>query len=255
MALARHTQAFVVNPLKAYASETRDLLPCPRPSTVDKTELGKKAASADLVLFVKTGCGHCAQAKESTAGLDCSRVLVHLDSVEERRGLAVALGLPVVTVPVCFVRGHCVGDGEALRALVGDGSAIARALARSKKEAPFNDPNLVAWTERHLCRPPGGGGSNFFLSVYANTVRSLSAIHCLFFALVLALPLEIARIGASIFLVDLVLFLGSAQISPMALACTSLLWVRRGPVVPAIPYKVKCRKMVMLILPVCVFLN
>jgi hypothetical protein len=122
------------------------------------------------------------------------------------------------------------------------GPSWETALARSKKEAPFNDPNLVAWTERHLCRPPGGGGSNFFLSVYANTVRSLSLVHCLFFALVLALPLEIARIGASIFLVDLVLFLGSAQISPMALACTSLLWVRRGPVVPAIPYKVKCRK-------------
>jgi len=74
---------------------------------------------------------------------------------------------------------------------------------------------------------------------YGNTVRALSLLHVCLFALVLVgLPLGVIRVVATLLLVDLVLFVVSANASPLALACTSALWLRRGPVVPAIPYKV-----------------
>jgi glutaredoxin len=117
--LARHGNALVLVPALQYATEVRDLFFCvPRPNPFAPGELASLATSADLVLFVKTGCGFCKAAKASTASLVDRRNVVPLDSVEQRRALAAALGLPTVTVPVVFVRGRCGGDGEALRALL-----------------------------------------------------------------------------------------------------------------------------------------
>jgi hypothetical protein len=79
---------------------------------------------------------------------------------------------------------------------------------------------------------------------YGNTVRALSAIHVCLFALALAgAPLGAVQIGAALVLADLCLFVVSANVSPLALACTSALWLRRGPVVPAVPYKVMHRRL------------
>jgi hypothetical protein len=75
-------------------------------------------------------------------------------------------------------------------------------------------------------------------------VRALSAIHVCLFALALAgAPLGAVQIGAALVLADLCLFVVSANVSPLALACTSALWLRRGPVVPAVPYKVMHRRL------------
>lgn len=75
---------------------------------------------------------------------------------------------------------------------------------------------------------------------YGNTVRALSAVHVGLFALALlaGVPRAALRVGAALVLADLSLFVASANASPLALACTSALWLRRGPTVPAVPYKV-----------------
>jgi glutaredoxin len=118
-ALARHGKALVVEPALQYSTEVRDLFFCvPRPSPYAPGELADLATSADLVLFVKTGCGFCRSARERTDGLAARRNVVPLDSVQKRRALASALGLPTVTMPVIFVKGRCIGDSQALHTLL-----------------------------------------------------------------------------------------------------------------------------------------
>jgi len=204
--------------------------------------LSREALKADVVLFVKPGCGHCARAELTTAALP-SRHIVPLASAGDRAALARALALPAITVPVCFVHGRCVGDGERLASLLADEAAFAAALARSVPPKPFASgvPDTRAWTERRLCKAPGGSGpAAYFLNTYGNTVRALSCVHVAFFAVVLFgwLPLGAVRALCWPLLVDLALFCLSANASPLALACTAAVWTRRGPVVPAIPYKV-----------------
>jgi glutaredoxin len=246
MAPQSHFQALVVAPAKAYAHEARGLLPClcPHPaSDFDLASLSAAARAAAVVLFVKPGCGHCARAKAATAGLR-SREVVALPSAGDRAALAATLGLPAITVPVAFVQGRCVGDGERLRDLLADEPRFAALLRQPMAPDPFAPgvPDTRCWTERHLCRAPGGSTPcvNYFLNAYGNTVRAISAVHCACFALVLAGALSAggARALAWLVAVDLVLFVGSQCLSPLALGCTAAVWTRRGPVVPAIPYKV-----------------
>lgn len=297
-----HVKAFFLSPAKSYISEGRDLLPCRRTSDPEfESTLPAAAVSADVVLFVKHGCGHCQRAEKRTEHFS-SRRLIFMDSAAKRSALARALGLPALTVPVVFVRGRCIGDGEALAALLPatfkgysggppgapsvypsgnpsggptpltppspgspvfpterstsySSSAMDAALALPVAADPFarGVPDLRAWTERRLCKPPGAQGlrssssssparlralSAYFFNTYGNTVRVLSLGHLVVFGLALALlPLGTMRYVALVLALDLVLFCASGNLSPMALAATALIWTRRGPVVPAIPYK------------------
>lgn len=238
-----HIHAFVVVPAKGYLSESRDLLPCARTDpSFDPTLIEAQATASDLVIFTKPGCGHCTRAKAATDTFP-NRTIVELPSVAARQGLASKLGIPMLTVPVVFVQGRCVGDGEALHTLLADDrSGLDLKLALPMAADPFAPgvSDTRAWTERHLFRPPGGSHpSNYFLNTYGNTVRAVSCVHVVFFVLLLLFPLAaLTKILAWLIVVDLGLYVVSGNISPLALVATSLLWTRRGPVVPAIPYKV-----------------
>mmetsp|Transcript_46370 Transcript_46370/g.63134 ORF Transcript_46370/g.63134 Transcript_46370/m.63134 type:complete len:263 (-) Transcript_46370:429-1217(-) len=220
-------------------TEARDLFPCGRPDHFPDDFLTCQALQADIVLFVKNGCGHCAKAKEATTHLPSQAVFL-LDTVASRRNLAKKLRLPVVTVPVVFIRGRCVGDGEALRTILADKIAFEHRMSFEFPLDPFavGVPDVSAWTKLRLCHPPGGGVASYFLNTYGNVVRAMSLVHVCLFVLGLVVPIDVCTVGASFLALDLILFIVSGNLSPIALASTALLWRRRGPVVPAIPYKV-----------------
>jgi glutaredoxin len=133
-ALARHGKALVVEPALQYSTEVRDLFFCmPRPSPFAPGELAEQATSADLVLFVKMGCGFCRAAREGTDGFAARRNIVPLDSVQQRRALASALGLPTVTMPVVFVKGRCIGDSQALQALLSTPGELEARMSMDKE--------------------------------------------------------------------------------------------------------------------------
>jgi glutaredoxin len=237
-----HLHAFVVVPATRYLSESRDLLPCPRSdNTFDSSSLKESATASDLVLFVKPGCGHCARAKALTADMP-NRTLVELSTETSRQGLARKLRLPFITVPVVFVKGRCVGDGQALRSLLAnDGSAFKDKMGLPMAQDPFAPgvSDTSAWTERHLMQPPGGPEfKNYFLNTYGNTVRAISCVHIFLFVLIALFPFStLTKTIAILLIVDLCLFILSGNLSALSISATSLLWTRRGPVVPAIPYK------------------
>ena len=237
---AKHAERFFADPAKAYLAETRNMLPCSTADPATLARLSDDAVAADLVLFVKAGCGHCARAEALTETF-ASRHVVSLDTAPQRAALAEKLRLPALTTPIVFVRGRCVGGGEELKRLVGAGGLENLHAAFPTDPFAPGVPDVSSWTERRVCKPPGGAAPiNYFLNCYGNTVRGTSCVHAAVFgALTLLAPeQEVFRAVAGVLCVDVALFTLSSNISPVALSCTSLLWTRRGPVVPAIPYKV-----------------
>lgn len=235
-----HAQRLLADPAKAYLAESRSLLPCSTADPATLGSLGRDAVAADLVLFVKAGCGHCARAEALTESHP-SRLVVSLDTAAQRAALAEKLRIPALTTPIVFVRGRCIGGGEELRALA-DSSGGLNSPQGDFPPDPFAPgvPDVTSWTTRRLCKPPGGtSATNYFLNCYGNTVRGMGVVHALLFAVLAWVDLSAMaqRIIVLSLFVDCALFVLSANVSPVGLSCTSLLWTRRGPVVPAIPYK------------------
>ena len=79
--------------------------------------------------------------------------------------------------------------------------------------------------------------------VWANSIRLLSLVHVILFALCILLraldQMVLVHVIGWVIFVDLVLFVlhGAHPIAPLSTLCTALIWKRKGSAVVILPYK------------------
>jgi len=208
---------------------------------------------SDVVCFVKPGglCPFCNLASkillEYSVAEGAPPFALHIGDLllEDREALRLMLGVPVLTWPVCFIRGvHLPGGGEAVARLKKEDqlhSAITAPLV-SFAPPPLRPPQKEPWP---LLLHQAGGGRwlGCQTRIYGNVLRGIAVLQiCL-----LAPAYVLQRSGNTTATIPLLALLaldafmftaaGPTPWSPLGCLSTVLVWPRRGTVAPLLPYK------------------
>lgn len=150
-----------------------------------------------------------------------------------------ALRLPILTLPLVFVRGAYLGSVDRLMYAEAAGN-LDKLLKAEGQLFPSRAPDPMTL----LIDPMGKPWYYFQLHVYSSYVRAVSALHMLLMAVALATASAqpvVAKVAVWLMAVDclILLVLGPAPLAPISTLAVALVWRFRGSAVSAWPYKLR----------------
>ena len=217
----------------------------------------KEIQEHPIMVYTKVGCPFCERGLaylskfENAAGLK-TRVG---SGATTRLALQVVAGLPEVTFPFIVINGVYYGGTDDV---IGDPDLKCALNAANTNTRQPHLSSPIQWSppftesrKLNLVEPPTGLRGVFLgrskmcthTKVWANSIRLLSLVHVILFALCILLraldQMVLVHVIGWVIFVDLVLFVlhGAHPIAPLSTLCTALIWKRKGSAVVILPYK------------------